>query len=27
VKRGYPQKREKAFRLRLERKTIAEISR
>ncbi|RJP21201.1 MAG: helix-turn-helix domain-containing protein [Deltaproteobacteria bacterium] len=27
MKRGYPQKREKAFRLRLERKTIAEISR
>jgi len=27
VKRGYPQKREKALRLRLERKTIAEISR
>jgi DNA-binding XRE family transcriptional regulator len=27
VKKGYPQKREKAFRLRLERKTIAEISR
>ena len=27
MKRGYPKKREKAFRLRLERKTIAEISR
>ena len=27
MKRGYPQKREKALRLRLERKTIAEISR
>jgi len=27
VRRGYPQKREKAFKLRLERKTLAEISR
>lgn len=27
MKRGYPQKREKAFRLRLERKTLAEIAR
>lgn len=27
MKRGYPQKREKAFRLRVERKTLAEIAR
>jgi transposase-like protein len=27
VRKGYPQKREKAFRLRVERKTLAEISR
>jgi len=27
MRRGYPQKREKAFKLRLERKTLAEISR